>query len=108
MTLDSFNTFVVTVTPQRVFEDVCPPSWARSVVFGLILDLHVLPYFVDYSRTGAGCAFRTGSLLLLANAISDKLVLFLSGSNPQFLSKHDTHGTKRIAQKSSLNIRRHV
>ena len=45
-------------------------------MFDLSLYLHVLPYFVDYSRTGAGCAqFRTGSseYLLLANAISDKL-----------------------------------
>ena len=38
-------------------------------MFGLSLDLHVhlLSYFVDYSRTG------TSESLLEANAISDKL-----------------------------------
>ena len=47
----------VTVTPQR-FVNVLLPSWARSVVFGFSLDLHVLPYFVDYSRTGSDCALE--------------------------------------------------
>ena len=39
-------------------------SWARTVVFGLSLDLHVLPYFVDYSRTGSGCALEQARLSL--------------------------------------------
>ena len=44
-------------------------------MFGLSLDLHVLPYFVYYRRTGAGCALEQACLsaTLLANAISDKL-----------------------------------
>ena len=55
-------------------------------MFGLSLDLHVLPYFVDYtcSRTGCGCALEQARLtrsLLLANAISDKLAQFSSCSN---------------------------
>ena len=53
-------------------------------MFGLSLDLHVLPYFVDYSRTGSGCALEQARLSLcsvLANAISDKLAQFSSGSN---------------------------
>ena len=47
-------------------------------MFGLSLGLHVLPYCVDYSRTGS-----TGSSesLRLANAIRDKLAQFSSGSN---------------------------
>ena len=55
-------------------------------MFGLSLDLHVLPYFVDYSRTGSGCTLeeaRQAVSLLLANVISDKLAQFLSGSNPR-------------------------
>ena len=49
-----------------------------GVVFGLSLDLHVLSYFVDYSRTGS-----TGSSesLRLANAINGNLAQFSSGSN---------------------------
>ena len=43
-------------------------------MLGLSLDLHVLLYFVDYSRTGSGCALEHAHpSLLLANAISDKL-----------------------------------
>ena len=47
-------------------------------MFGFSLGLHVLRYFVDYSRTGS-----TGSSesLRLANAIRDKLAQFSSGSN---------------------------
>ena len=47
-------------------------------MFGLSLDLHVLSYFVDYSRTGS-----TGSSesLRLAIAICGKLAQFSSGSN---------------------------
>ena len=44
-------------------------------MFGLGLGLHILPYFVDYSRTGSTESLR------LANAISDKLAQFSSGSN---------------------------
>ena len=47
-------------------------------MFGLSLDLHVLLYFVDYSRTGSTGSFES---LRLANAISDKLAQFSSGSN---------------------------
>ena len=53
-------------------------------MFGLSFGVHVLPYFVDYSRTGSGCALKQARLtesLLLANAISDKLPQFSSGSN---------------------------
>ena len=51
-------------------------------MFGLSLGLHVLPYFVDYSRTCSGCALEQAYLtMLLANAISDKLAQFSSGSN---------------------------
>ena len=47
-------------------------------MFGLSLGLHVLPYCVDYCRTGS-----TGSSesLQLANATNDKLAQFSSGSN---------------------------
>ena len=46
-------------------------------MFGLRLGLHVLPYCVDYSKTGS-----TGSSesLRLANTIRDKLAQFSSGS----------------------------
>ena len=37
-------------------------SWAKSVVFSLSFDLHVLPYFVDYSRTGTGCTLEQAHL----------------------------------------------
>ena len=53
-------------------------------MFGLNLDPHVLPYFVDYSRTCSGCALEQARLtesLRMANAISDKLAQFSSGSN---------------------------
>ena len=33
-------------------------------MFSLSLDLHVLPYFVDYSRTGSGCALEQAHLSL--------------------------------------------
>ena len=54
-----------------IISEFAVPSSARSVVFGLSLDLHVLSYFVDYSRTGSGCALEQARLF--ANAISDNL-----------------------------------
>ena len=33
-------------------------------MFGLSLGLHVLPYFVDYSRTGSCCALEQARLSL--------------------------------------------
>ena len=49
---------------SKRFMDVKLPSRARSEVFGLSLDLHVLPYFVDYNRTDAGCALKQARLSL--------------------------------------------
>ena len=53
-------------------------------MFGLSLDRHVLPYFVDYSRTGSDCALEQARLSLCCwqmRFISDKLAQFSSGSN---------------------------
>ena len=77
MTLDSFNAFTRNSHASKRFVDIQLPSWAKSVVFGLSLGLHVLPYCVDYDRTGSTGLSES---LRLANAISDKLAQFSSGS----------------------------
>ena len=76
-------------------------------MFGLNLGLHVLPYFVDYSRTGSDYALEQARPSLCGW----QMRLVISWHSFQVAlthGKHDTHGTKRIARKSSLNIRSYM
>ena len=72
-----------------------PSSWARSVVFGLSLGLHVLPYFVDYSRTDSGCALEQARRSLAVGKCD--VISWHSFQVALTHGKHDTYGTKRIA-----------
>ena len=73
-------------------------------MFGCSLGQHVLPYFVDYSRTGSGCALEQARLSLCGWQMR-YVISWHSFQVALTHDKHDTHGTKRIARKSSLKLR---